>query len=252
MHFIPFVINFAILPRIRLARILYAVASCEGTTINKDSMKTPSRLLAEKLLQISAIQLQPESPFVWASGWKSPIYSDIRKALSYPDVRNFIKIGLARQILVNYPEVNALAGVAMGAIAIGAIVADSLALPYVYVRDTPKDHGLENLIEGNLRPGSKVVVIEDQISTGGSSLKAIRAVTDAGCEVLGMASIFNFEFPLAIKRFNDENVPLFSLLTYSTMVETAREINYLDPCDVEALREWREDPAGWSPRASKI
>ncbi|MDE7381200.1 MAG: orotate phosphoribosyltransferase [Muribaculaceae bacterium] len=210
-------------------------------------MEKTDKMLAEKLLHISAIMLQPESPFIWASGWNSPIYTDIRKILSYPDVRNFIKVELSRTILNAYPDVDAIAGVATGAIAIGAIVADCLGLPYVYIRKTPKDHGLENLIEGNLRPGSKVVVIEDIISTGGSSCNAIEAIRNSGCEVEGIAGLFNFEFPSAIKRFREVNVKMVSLLTYSAMVEVASEIHYIEPSDIETLREWRKDPGSWTP-----
>ena len=183
--------------------------------------KTPDKLLAEKLLHISAIQLQPESPFIWASGWNSPIYTDIRKALSYVDVRNLIKIELARTILESFPEVDAVAGVAKGAVAFSAITADALGLPYAFVRNTPKDHGLENMIEGNLKPGWKVVVIEDLVSTGGSSINSVDAIRNAGCEVSGIVSVFDFEFPLAKKRFNKENITLKSLLTYSAMIEVA-------------------------------
>ena len=209
--------------------------------------KTPDKLLAEKLLHISAIQLQPESPFIWASGWNSPIYTDIRKALSYVDVRNFIKIELSRTILESFPEVDAIAGVAKGAVAFSAITADALGLPYAFVRNTPKDHGLENMIEGNLKPGWKVVVIEDLVSTGGSSITSVEAIRNAGCEVEGIVTVFDFEFPLAIKRFNKENLQLESLLTYSTMIDVAKEIQYLNNDDVETLREWREDPASWTP-----
>lgn len=210
-------------------------------------MKTPDRLLAEKLLQISAIKLQPENPFTWASGWNSPIYTDNRKTLSYPDVRNFIKVEMGRTILENFPEVQAIAGVATGAIAIAAIVSDMLGLPFVFVRSAPKDHGLENLIEGNLRPGSKVVVVEDLVSTGGSSLKAVEAVRNAGCEVIGMTSIFSYEFPIAFKAFREANVTLVPLSNYSTMIEAASEINYIREQDVETLKEWRKDPANWVP-----
>ncbi|MCM1153604.1 MAG: orotate phosphoribosyltransferase [Muribaculum sp.] len=210
-------------------------------------MKNPNRLLAERLLHISAVKLQPESPFIWASGWNSPIYTDNRRALSYPDVRNFIKVELSRKILEHFPQCDAIAGVATGAIAIAAIVADCLGLPYVYVRSTPKDHGLENMIEGNLKPGSKVVVIEDLIGTGGSSLNAVQAIRMAGCDVVGMTALFNFEFPIAVKRFRDENVPLVSLLDYTTMVEVAGEIHYIEPSDIATLNEWREDPANWVP-----
>lgn len=210
-------------------------------------MKQPDRLLAEKLLQISAINLQPENPFTWASGWNSPIYTDNRKTLSYPDIRSLIKIELSRMILENYHEADAIAGVATGAIAMGALVADALNLPYVYVRSTPKDHGLENLIEGNLKPGSKVVVIEDLVSTGGSSLKAVDSIRNAGCEVVGMCALFTYEFPLAVKRFRDANVQLLTISNYSSLLDVALETNYIRSSDVETLKEWRKDPANWTP-----
>lgn len=200
-------------------------------------------------MHISAIKLQPESPFVWASGWNSPIYTDNRVALSYPDVRNLIKVELARNILENFPGVTAIAGVATGAIAIGAIVADTLGLPYVYVRSTPKDHGLENMIEGNLKPGSKVVVIEDIVSTANSSLKAVEAIEMAGCEPIGMACLFNFEFPEAVKKITASNLLLVSLLTYSEMLEVASAIDYITPSELETLQEWREDPSAWTPES---
>ena len=212
--------------------------------------KTPDKLLAEKLLHISAIQLQPESPFIWASGWNSPIYTDIRKALSYVDVRNFIKIELARTILEKFPEADAIAGVAKGAVAFAAITADALGLPYAFVRNTPKDHGLENMIEGNLKPGWKVVVIEDLVSTGGSSITSVDTLRNAGCEVIGIATVFDFEFPEATKRFDKENLCLASLLSYSTMLEVATKVQYLSNSDVEALKEWREDPANWMPTST--
>lgn len=210
-------------------------------------MKTSEKLLAEKLLQISAIKLQPNNPFVWASGWNSPIYNDNRRILSYPDVRNFVKVEYSKAILENFPEVGAIAGVAMAAIAIGAIVADTLGLPYVYVRDTPKDHGLENSIEGNLKPGTKVVVIEDLISTGGNSLKAVELLQNYGTEVIGMACLFNYKFPMAVKRFHEANINLVSLCDYSTMIEVAEATKYISKGEAETLREWREDPAGWMP-----
>lgn len=209
-------------------------------------MKTTERQLAEKLLQISAIKLQPNNPFVWASGWNPPIYTDNRITLSYPDVRNFLKVELSRVILENFSDCDAIAGVATGAIAISAIVADNLGLPYVYVRSTPKDHGLENLIEGNLKPGQKVVVMEDLVSTGGSSLKAVEAIRNAGCEVIGMTSIFTYEFPIAIKRFVDADVRLISISNYSAMLEAARETDYIQEKDLSTLREWRKDPASWT------
>lgn len=213
-------------------------------------MKHSDRLLAEKLLQISAIKLQPNNPFTWASGWNSPIYTDNRKTLSYPDIRNFLKVELSRIVVEHFPDAQAIAGVATGAIAIGALVADTLGLPYVYVRSTPKDHGLENLIEGSLKPGQKVVVVEDLVSTGGSSLKAVEAIRNNGCEVVGMTAIFTYEFPVSVKRFRDANVNLVPLCTYSAMLEAALETDYIQPSELETLKEWRKDPANWSAPAT--
>lgn len=215
-------------------------------------MNKPHKLLAEKLLHISAIKLQPESPFVWASGWNSPIYTDNRKTLSYPEIRSFIKVELCRMILENFPEVDAVAGVATGAIAQGALVADTLSLPYVYVRSTPKDHGLENLIEGSLKPGTRVVVIEDLISTGGSSLKAVEALRAAGCEVVGMAALFTYGFPVAEKAFEKANVKLITLSNYNAMLEAALATNYIQESDLATLREWRKDPASWVPNPQSL
>lgn len=211
-------------------------------------MEKIDRLLAEKLLKISAIKLQPDNPFTWASGWNSPIYTDNRKTLSYPEVRTFIKVELCRTILENFERPDAIAGVATGAIAQGALVADELGLPYVYVRSTPKDHGLENLIEGNVRPSQKVVVIEDLISTGGSSLKAVEALRSAGCEVVGMAAIFTYGFPVAEEKFREAGVTLRTLSNYNSMLQVALETNYIRKCDIDALSEWREDPANWAPQ----
>lgn len=214
-------------------------------------MKHLDLILAEKLLKISAIKLQPENPFTWASGWNSPIYTDYRKTLSYPDVRSFIKVELSRIILENFPEVEAVAGVATGAIAQGALVSDTLGLPYVYVRSTPKDHGLENLIEGDLRPGTKVVVVEDLVSTGGSSLKAVQAIRNAGCEVVGMVAIFSYEFPVATKAFKDANVQLITLSNYTALISAALETGFIRESDVDTLKEWRKDPSVWSPATEK-
>ena len=205
------------------------------------------QLLAEKLLKISAIKLQPDNPFTWASGWNSPIYTDNRKTLSYPDIRSFIKVELCRLIMEEFGEADAIAGVATGAIAQGALVADTLGLPYVYVRATPKNHGLENLIEGNLKPGQKVVVIEDLISTGGSSLKAVEAIRAAGCEVIGMAAIFTYEFPVAVENFRKAGVTLRTLRNYNSMLDAALATNYIKAEDIETLKEWRKDPANWVP-----
>lgn len=210
-------------------------------------MKQLDILLAEKLLKVSAIKLQPYNPFTWASGWNSPIYTDNRITLSYPDIRSFIKVELCRQVLEHFPEANAVAGVATGAIAQGALVADTLGLPYVYVRSSPKDHGLENLIEGNLVPGQKVVVVEDLISTGGSSLKAVNAIRNAGCEVVGMVAMFTYGFPTAEQAFKDADVKLVTLSNYNAMLEAAVATNYISQADLETLREWRKDPSIWSP-----
>ncbi|MDD6852471.1 MAG: orotate phosphoribosyltransferase [Bacteroidales bacterium] len=215
-------------------------------------MNNLNRILAEKLLSISAIKLQPDNPFIWASGWNSPIYTDNRKTLSYPDVRSFIKVELARVIVENFGNANAIAGVATGAIAQGALVADTLALPYVYVRSSPKDHGLENLIEGNLKPGQKVVVIEDLISTGGSSLKAVEAIRNAGCEVVGMVAIFSYDFPIAAERFKKAGVRVITLSNYNAMLEAALAIDYIKESDIETLKEWRQDPENWVPGSNEF
>ena len=210
-------------------------------------MKKVARLLAEKLLKISALKLQPANPFVWASGWNSPIYTDNRRTLSYPEMRSFIKLKLTHLIMENFPEVDAVAGVATGAIAQGALVADELNLPYVYVRSTPKDHGLENLIEGDLRPGQKVVVVEDLVSTGKSSLKAVEAIRNAGCEVVGMVALFTYGFPVAEANFAEANVRLLTLSDYNAMLEVALETEYITEDDIETLHNWRTDPANWVP-----
>ena len=215
-------------------------------------MNNLNRILAEKLLSISAIKLQPDNPFIWASGWNSPIYTDNRKTLSYPDVRSFIKVELARVIVENFGNANAIAGVATGAIAQGALVADTLALPYVYVRSSPKDHGLENLIEGNLKPGQKVVVIEDLISTGGSSLKAVEAIRNAGCDVVGMVAIFSYDFPIAAERFKKAGVKVIALSNYNAMLEAALAIDYIKESDIENLKEWRKDPENWVPGSNEF
>ena len=208
-------------------------------------MKKVERLLAEKLLKISAIKLQPDNPFTCASGWNSPIYTDNRMTLSYPETRSFIKTELVRTILENFTDVDAVAGVATGAIAQGALVADQLNLPYVYVRSTPKDHGLENLIEGNLKPGQRVVVIEDLISTGSSSLKAVEAIRNAGCEVVGMVALFTYGFPVAEDNFRKAGVKLITLSNYNAMLEAALETEYIQESDIDTLKEWRKDPANW-------
>jgi orotate phosphoribosyltransferase len=208
-------------------------------------MKTLEKSVAEKLLKIKAIKLQPNNPFTWASGWNSPIYCDNRKTLSYPQIRSYIKIELARLILEMYPDVEVIAGVATGAIAQGALVADALGLPFVYVRPTPKDHGLENMIEGDLRPKQKVVVIEDLISTGGSSLKAVEAIRNDGSIVLGMLAIFTYGFPVAEQKFKSAKVKLTTLCSYDAVLSEALATDYISSDDIETLQEWRQNPSTW-------
>lgn len=210
-----------------------------------DSIKTT---FAAKLLEVRAIKLQPNSPFTWASGWKSPFYCDNRKTLSYPRLRSFVKTELCHAIQEHFPEAEAIAGVATGAIAQGALVADEMGLPFVYVRSKPKDHGLENLIEGNLEPGSKVVVVEDLVSTGGSSLKAVEAIRNNGCEVIGMVASYTYGFPVAEEAFSKAGVELVTLTDYDHVVKHALAIGYIKPEDVEVIHEWRKDPANWNNR----
>ncbi len=210
-------------------------------------MNTVQSLVAGKLLEIKAVKLQPEKPFTWASGWKSPIYCDNRKTLSYPEVRNLIKVELARIVMEKYPDAEAIAGVATGAIAQGALVADLLGLPFVYIRSSKKDHGMENLVEGYIEEGRKVVVIEDLISTGGSSLKAVQAIRDEKkCEVLGMVAIFTYGFPLAEEQFRNANVELTTLSNYEAVIEKALQINYIPESALPTLKEWRKDPSHWN------
>ena len=208
-------------------------------------MGTLEKLFAEKLLKVKAIKLQPSNPFTWASGWKSPFYCDNRKTLSYPSLRNFVKLEISRLVLEQFGQVDAIAGVATGAIAQGALVAEELGLPFVYVRSSPKDHGLENLIEGELRPGMKVVVIEDLISTGGSSLKAVEAIRRDGCEVIGMIAAYTYGFPVAVEAFEKAGVKLVTLTNYEAVLEVALQTGYINEEDVPVLNAWRKDPAQW-------
>ncbi len=208
-------------------------------------MESNAKKIAEYLLQIKAIKLQPSNPFTWASGWKSPIYCDNRKTLSFPEVRSFIRDSFVSLLKSSYPEAELIAGVATGAISHGALVADKLELPFVYVRSGAKEHGLGNRIEGYFTSGQKVVVIEDLISTGGSSLNAVRTLRDAGCNVLGMAAIFTYEFKRASDAFSAENVTLNTLSNYSVLIETALNTGYITVADLETLKLWRVDPAKW-------
>ena len=203
---------------------------------------------AARLLQVNAIKLQPNDPFTWASGWKSPFYCDNRRTLSFPQLRSFIKLELTHAVLEHFPQADAVAGVATGAIAQGALVADVLQLPFVYVRSKPKDHGLENLIEGDLKAGQKVVVIEDLISTGGSSLKAVEAIRKAGCEVVGMVAAYTYGFAVAEDAFKAAYVKLVTLTDYEHVVQKAVETGYIAKEDVVLLNEWRLNPAEWDPK----
>jgi orotate phosphoribosyltransferase len=208
-------------------------------------MENIAKKTAEYLLQIKAIKLQPSNPFTWASGWKSPIYCDNRKTLSFPEVRSFIRDSFVSMLKDLYPEAELVAGVATGAIAHGALVADVLGLPFVYVRSGAKEHGLGNQIEGYFSEGQKVVVIEDLISTGGSSLNAVRALREAGCEVLGMLAIFTYEFKKSFDAFAQENCRINTLGSYSVLIETAVLTGYINDNEVETLKEWRLDPGNW-------
>lgn len=202
-------------------------------------------IFAEKLLHVKAIKLQPENPFTWASGWKSPFYCDNRKTLAFPSLRTFVKLELSRIVAEKYPEVEAIAGVATGAIAQGALVADTLGLPFAYVRSKAKDHGMANLIEGDLHENQKVVVVEDLISTGGSSLKAVEALRQHGCQVIGMVASYTYGFPIAEEAFKKANVTLTTLTNYEAVVQVALKTGYIKSEHVELLHQWRENPAEW-------
>lgn len=208
-------------------------------------MQNTAKQVAEHLLQIKAIKLEPTNPFTWASGWKSPIYCDNRKTLSFPEVRTYIKKAFAEVVKEKYPEVEVIAGVATGAIAQGALVAEEMNKPMVYIRSSAKAHGMTNLIEGEIKAGQKVVVIEDLISTGGSSLKAVQALREAGCEVLGMVAIFTYGFQKAVDNFTEADCKLDTLSDYNVMIDRAQEIGYVKAEDVDQLKEWRKDPASW-------
>ena len=200
---------------------------------------------AQKLMDIKAIKLQPNEPFTWASGWKSPIYTDNRKTLGHPSLRSFVKLELCHVIQENFPEADAVAGVATGAIAQGALVAEELGLPYCYVRPKPKDHGMGNQVEGEIKKGSKVIVVEDLISTGGSSLKAVAALREYGVEVIGMVASFTYGFPVAEEAFREAGVKLITLSDYNAVVEQAAETGYIKEEEKAVLAEWRKDPRVW-------
>lgn len=200
---------------------------------------------AEKLLSIKAIKLQPNDPFTWASGWHSPIYTDNRKTLAYPEIRSFVKQELVHLVHEHFADATAVAGVATGAIAQGALVADELGLPFCYVRSKAKDHGMGNIIEGTLPEGAKVVVVEDLISTGGSSLKAVEALREAGFKVVGMVASYTYGFQIAEEAFNAADLKLVTICDYEATTEIAAESGYISKEDIEVLKQWRKSPSTW-------
>ena len=208
-------------------------------------MDATKKFFAQKLMDIKAIKLQPNDPFTWASGWKSPIYTDNRKTLGHPSLRSFVKLELCHVIQENFPEADAVAGVATGAIAQGVLVAEELGLPYCYVRPKPKDHGMGNQVEGEIKKGSKVIVVEDLISTGGSSLKAVAALREYGVEVIGMVASFTYGFPVAEEAFSEAGVKLITLSNYDAVLEQAAETGYIKEEDKAVLAEWRKNPGEW-------
>lgn len=207
---------------------------------------TDASITADKLLQIEAIKLRPENPYTWASGWKSPIYCDNRKVLSFPYIREFVKSELCNTVFEKFPEADLVAGVATAGIAWGAMVADQLKLPFIYVRPKPKEHGLGNQIEGSYIPGQKVVVVEDLVSTGKSSLQVVDVLKASGLEVIGMVSIFNYRFDVATEAFEKAGVALYSLTDYPALLEAAKSKGMVAEGQQEVLLKWRQDPANWT------
>lgn len=208
-------------------------------------MESIEKIVAKQLLDIKAVKLSPENPFTWASGWKSPIYCDNRKVLSYPAARKVIYNAFVDVINKNFKDVDVIAGVATGAIAVGMMVAEVLNKPFVYVRPKPKDHGTGAQVEGDLAPGAKVVVVEDLISTGGSSLSAVNALENSGAIVLGMVAIFTYNFIKSIRAFENANVELHTLSHYEALLDAAAEANYIKAEELDILKEWRHNPEEW-------
>ena len=207
-----------------------------------------AKKVAECLLQIKAIKLEPKNPFTWASGWQSPIYCDNRISLSYPKIRRFLSQVMANEIKIKYPQTRAIAGVATGAIGIGMMVAEALDLPFVYVRPQPKKHGRQNQIEGQYDVDAPTVVVEDLISTGKSSLQAVEALRKANINVLGMIALFSYEFDVAKNNMMDAEVELSTLSGYNTLIETAIKAGYIEIDQEKVLKQWRKAPALWSPK----
>jgi orotate phosphoribosyltransferase len=208
--------------------------------------QTAEHKIAESLLKIKAVKLSPGAPFTWASGWKSPIYCDNRQTLSFPEVRLLIRDEFVRNIREKFGNTEVIAGVATGGIAHGALVAEALGLPFIYVRSSSKGHGLQNKVEGYLEKGQKVMVIEDLVSTGKSSLDAVEALKAAGADVIGMAAIFTYGFQIAKENFAKANCELITLSNYTALIEEAMELNYVDEESLQSLKEWRSNPQNWS------
>lgn len=204
-----------------------------------------SKHFAEKLLQIKALQVNLQKPYVWASGWQSPVYCDNRKVLSFPYVRDFVKSELANMVLEHFPDADVIAGVATAGIAHGVMAADLLKLPFVYVRAKPKEHGMGNQIEGVLEKGWKTVVVEDLISTGKSSLQVVDVLREHGADVVGMVGLFTYGFPVADEAFAKAGVPLHTISNYSALMEVAEEQKLVQPEQKATLEQWRVDPANW-------
>jgi orotate phosphoribosyltransferase len=209
-------------------------------------MEATAAKIAEQLLKIKAVRLQPENPFTWASGWRSPVYCDNRLTLSYPELRGFIAEALVAAIKAHWPQATGIAGVATAGIPQGALVADRLALPYIYIRSEPKKHGMGNQIEGRLQPDVQYVVVEDLISTGGSSLAAVRALQAAGGQVLGVVANFDYGFGHAVGAFAEAGVACRALLGLDALLEKAVEMEYIQPREMDVIREWRRDPVAWT------
>jgi len=203
------------------------------------------RQIASYLLEIGAVKLSVDQPFQWSSGWKSPIYCDNRLSLSFPNVRNIIKSALKETVKSKFPNTEAIAGVATAGIPMGVLVANELNLPFMYVRSSPKKHGLENLVEGKIVQNQRITVIEDLLSTGKSSLSAVNALQDVGCKVVGLAAIFTYDFPIVDEAFKDKDVPYFCLSDYNLLLEQALEEEYINESNMESLKEWRKDPENW-------
>ena len=209
-------------------------------------MMNTEKKISEYLLQSNAIKFEPANPFTWTSGWKSPIYCDNRKTLSYPEIRTFIRDSFVELILRTYGRPDVIAGVATGAIAQGVLVADAMNIPFVYVRPAAKSHGLGNLIEGDVSPEQKVVVVEDLVSTGSSSLHAVDALRNSGCNVLGMAAVFTYGFPIAEKKFNAASCKLVTLSNYESLLQLLLEKKSITKDQLNVLKAWRKDPENWS------